>query len=269
MPTRPSVGAMGPAGILLDIDGVVVRSWRPVPGALEAIERIAANRVPVRFVTNTTSRSAHEIHMLLSGLGIEMTAAHLVTAGTATASLVRREHPGARCYLLNDGSAADLADLDLLGDEQGASADVVIVGSGGPCFTWERMNIALRALRSGAALVAMHGSTLWDTVDGACLDCGAYVSMLGKAARVEPTIVGKPAAELFLAGCSAMGVDPTDAVMVGDDVNSDVLAAQGLGIRGILVRTGKFSEADLLAAPGRPDDVIDSLADLPGLLGLS
>ena len=87
--------------------------------------------------------------------------------------------------------------------------------------------------------------------------------------RATKSFGDESAAELFLAGCSAMGVDPTDAVMVGDDVNSDVLAAQGLGIRGILVRTGKFSEADLLAAPGRPDDVIDSLADLPGLLGLS
>jgi HAD superfamily hydrolase (TIGR01458 family) len=251
---------MQAAGVLLDIDGVIVRSWRPIPGALEAIERLHEHGVPLRFVTNTTSRSAHEMLAVLQSIGIEMSAAHLITAGTATAAWVRREHPGARCYVLNDGSAADLAYLEIVGDDAGESADVVIVGSGGPCFTWDRMNTALRALRSGAALVAMHGSTLWDTVDGACLDC---------AAHVEPLVVGKPAAELFLAAASAMGVDPGDAVMVGDDVNSDVLAAQHLGMTGVLGRTGKYRAADVEAAPGEPDHVIDSLAELPAILGLA
>jgi ribonucleotide monophosphatase NagD (HAD superfamily) len=115
----------------------------------------------------------------------------------------------------------------------------------------------------------MHGSTLWDTVDGACLDCGAYARMLAEAAHVEPLVVGKPAAELFLAAASAMGVDPGDAVMVGDDVNSDVLAAQHLGMTGVLVRTGKYRAADVEAAPGEPDHVIDSLVELPAILGLA
>jgi HAD superfamily hydrolase (TIGR01458 family) len=260
---------MKAAGVLLDIDGVIVRSWRPIPGALEAIERLHEHGVPLRFVTNTTSRSATEMLAVLQSIGIEMSAAHLITAGTATAAWIRREHRGARCYVLNDGSAADLADLEIVGDDAGESADVVIVGSGGPCFTWDRMNTALRALRSGAALVAMHGSTLWDTVDGACLDCGAYARMLAEAAHVEPLVVGKPAAELFLAAASAMGVDPGDAVMVGDDVNSDVLAAQHLGMTGVLVRTGKYRAADVEAAPGEPDHVIDSLAELPAILGLA
>ena len=103
------------------------------------------------------------------------------------------------------------------------------------------------------------------TAEGWQLDGGAYVSALERAAEVTATVCGKPAPAYFASALELLGVDAGRALMVGDDMVNDVLGAQAAGIRGALVRTGKFQETDL--AKGRPDYVLDTFADLPGLLG--
>lgn len=255
-------------GVLLDIDGVIVTSWRPIDGAPAAVDAVRRAGYPVRFVTNTTSRPAAEIADLLRAAGVEVGDGELVTAGVATADLLRRDHAGARCLVLNDGSGDDLAGIDTIGPHHAgaATADVVVVGSGGPSFGWDAVNAALRALQGGAALVAMHGSMVWNTAEGACVDGGAYTLLLEAAAGVTATVVGKPAPALFLAGARSLACTPDRVVMVGDDLHSDVLAARAVGMTGVLVRTGKFRSGALEAAAQRPDRVLGSLADLPGLL---
>ncbi len=115
----------------------------------------------------------------------------------------------------------------------------------------------------------MHRNWYWATTEGLQLDMGAFVIGLERAAGVEGTLVGKPAPAFFTAALERVRARPSEAVMVGDDVDSDVLGAQALGIEGILVRTGKFTPAALEAAPGEPNHVLSSVADLPGLLGLA
>jgi HAD superfamily hydrolase (TIGR01458 family) len=257
-------------GVLLDIDGVIVTSWRPVPGAVDAVAALRRSGRPVRFLTNTTSRSSASVARALRDVGVDLEDGDLITAGRATAELLRTRHVGATCLVLNDGSNDDLArasiDVVAATDPAAERADVVVVGSGGPGFTWDAVNRAVRALQGGAALVAMHGSMVWRTDDGVCVDGGAYVRLLEAAAGVVATTVGKPAPELFLAGARSLGCAPSAVVMVGDDLVSDVLAAQALGMTGVLVRTGKFRADVLASAPAPPDVVVDSLADVPGLL---
>ncbi len=252
----------------MDIDGVVVTSWEPIEGSVAALARLRAAGMPLRFVTNTTSLGAAEIVEMLRGIGVDLEAGDLINAGVATANLVRRDHPGARCLVLNDGSMADLTGISTVDPDDWRLADVVVIGSGGPSFTWEHLNAALRALQNGAALVAMHGSVIWSTASGVCLDAGAYAEMLGFAAGNQAVVVGKPAPELFVSACESMGVVPAEAVMVGDDLHSDVLAAQQVGITGVLVRTGKFRPAQLAGAPP-PDHLVESLAGVPDLLGVA
>lgn len=257
----------GVRGVLLDVDGVIVTSWEPLQGAVEAVARLRG-MVPVRLVTNTTSRSAAEIVSLLTAVGVEVGVDEMVTAGAATAALLRRHHPTARCLVLNDGSDADLAGLDLVGPEDpgAASADVVVVGSAGPLFTWDALNTAVRALVAGAELVGMHGSSTWTTAEGLCVDGGAYLGLLESASGVRATVVGKPAPQMFLSGAASMGLDPSEVLMVGDDLHSDVLAAMDVGMTGVLVRTGKFRPDVLRGLDRGPDLVLGSIADLPALL---
>jgi HAD superfamily hydrolase (TIGR01458 family) len=257
---------MTPPALLLDIDGVLVVSWKPVPGAVEAMRAIRDAGLRIRFLTNTTSRTRESIATALRDVGIGVDDDELVTAGVASAAYLRQHHPGARCFVLNDGPLDDLGDVTVVGPDE--RPDVVVIGSAGPSFSWDAVNRAARAVMNGAALVAMHGSATWRTDAGICVDGGAYVAALERATGREATVIGKPAPAMFEAALAALDAAPTDGVMVGDDLHNDVLAARALGLRGVLVRTGKYRNDQLERSPEQPDAVIDSIADLPAWLGI-
>jgi HAD superfamily hydrolase (TIGR01458 family) len=251
-------------GVLLDIDGVLLTSSKPLPGSAAAVAELRRSGVPVRFITNTTSVPAAEIAAALGQAGIDVGGGDLITAGVVTAEYLRRTHPGARCLVLNDGSSDDLVGIKMA-DPDDTGADVVVVGGGGPSFTWDELNVALTCLLEGAVLVAMHGTAMWRTAEGYCLDGGAYARMLEMASGVTATVVGKPSPQMFLAAATSLRLEPDQVMMVGDDLASDVLAAQELGMTGVLVRTGKFRPEVLERSEVQPDLVIESVAELPAL----
>ncbi len=112
----------------------------------------------------------------------------------------------------------------------------------------------------------MHRNLYWRTDAGLQLDTGAFLAGLEKAAGVQAEVIGKPAAAFFEAALASLGADPSAAVMVGDDIEADVLAAQRAGVTGVLVRTGKYLPRALRDAGGTPDHVVDSIADVPSML---
>jgi HAD superfamily hydrolase (TIGR01458 family) len=255
--------------LLVDIDGVLVVSWEALPGAVDALRRVRAAGVPVRFLTNTTSRTRLEITQLLRDAGFEVADDEVVTVLSAASAFLAREHPGARCLLLNSGDVAgELPDVHLVGEETPpGDVDVVVLGGAGPEFTYAALNHALACVLEGAALVALHRNVLWRTSTGLQLDTGAFLLGLERAADVEATVVGKPAPAMFEAALESIGVTAGEAAMVGDDLDSDVRAAQHLGIAGVQVRTGKF-RAGQLESGEPPDVVLDSFGDVPDWLDL-
>lgn len=259
--------------VLIDIDGVLTVSWQPLPGAVEALREIREAGLGVALVTNTTSRTRASIARTLADAGFPVSAEDILTAPAVTAAYLAEHCPGARCVLLNSGDIAeDLGGVTVAGmdvDEGGggdSAPDVVVVGGAGPEFGYAALDRAFGHLQRGARLVAMHRNLYWRTEDGLQLDTGAFLVGLERAARVEAEITGKPSAAFFEAALAHVGVGAEEAVMVGDDVESDVLAAQRAGVRGVLVRTGKYLPETLRDASGTPDHVIDSFADLPDLL---
>jgi HAD superfamily hydrolase (TIGR01458 family) len=254
--------------LLVDIDGVLTVSWRPLPGAVEALREIREAGLAVLLVTNTTSRTRASIAGTLADAGFPVSAGDILTAPAATAAYLAEHCPGARCALLNSGDIAEDLDGVTVVDAADSSAvpDVVLVGGAGPEFGYAALDRAFGHLQRGARLVAMHRNLYWRTAEGLRLDSGAFLAGLEQAARVEAEITGKPSRAFFEAALARVGAGAGEAVMVGDDVESDVLAAQRAGVTGVLVRTGKFQPEDLRAADGTPDHVIDSFADLPALL---
>ncbi|MFF8418008.1 HAD-IIA family hydrolase [Streptomyces sp. NPDC015680] len=274
---------MGRVGaVLIDIDGVLTVAWKPLPGTVAAMRRLREAGVPLVLVTNTTSRTRASIAAELAELGFPVTAEDILTAPAATAAHLREHHPGARCLLINSGDVRDdLTGVTLVDEEgetsgqghseggtsgHGEAPDVVVIGGAGDAFGYAELNRAFRHLRRGARLVAMHRNLYWRTATGLDLDTGAFLLGLERAARVEAEITGKPAGSFFAAALAHLGVTASEALMVGDDIESDVLAAQAAGLTGVLVRTGKYLPETHRAAEGTPDHVIDSFADLPALL---
>ncbi|MFC8508020.1 TIGR01458 family HAD-type hydrolase [Streptomyces sp. NPDC057411] len=252
---------------LLDIDGVLTVSWKPLPGAVRALEQVREAGLEVALVTNNTSRTRQSIAERLGGLGFDVDGGDVLTAPAATAAYLRRHFPGARCLLLDSGDVRDDLGGVTLVEEGAGDVDVVVLGGAGPEFGYEALNRVFRHLGRGARLVAMHRNLYSRTEGGLDLDTGAFLAGLEKAARVEAEVTGKPAPAFFASALEHLGVDAAEAVMVGDDIESDVLAAQRSGITGVLVRTGKYLPETHRAASGTPDHVLDSFADLPALLG--
>ncbi len=259
--------------MLLDIDGVLTVSWRPLPGAPEAVARLRAAGYRLAFLTNTTSATRGRIVERLAGAGIEVAPDEVFTAPRATAGYLRGHHPGARCLLVNSGSVEDdFAGVELVRPGEGG-IDVVLTGGAGPEVGYLEINAAFQALEAGATLVAMHRNLQWETDAGLQLDMGAFLVGLEQATGKRAMVVGKPSSAFFEAVLSELGVSPgrggadPGVVMVGDDVEADVGGAQRSGIPAVLVRTGKFREDVLRRSGVLPEHVIDSIADLPGLIG--
>ncbi|MFE9637294.1 TIGR01458 family HAD-type hydrolase [Streptomyces sp. NPDC006463] len=251
--------------VLIDIDGVLTVSWKALPGAVAAMERLRATGLRLALVTNNTSRTRASIAARLSELGFPVGADDVLTAPAATAAYLRDHYPGARCLLLNSGDVReDLTGVTLVGE--GEEADVVVLGGAGPEFGYEALNQIFGYLQRGARLLSMHRNLYWRTERGLDLDTGAFLQGLEKAARTEAQVTGKPAPAFFASALAHLGADASEALMVGDDIESDVLAAQRNGITGVLVKTGKYLPETHRSASGTPDHVLDSFADLPDLL---
>jgi HAD superfamily hydrolase (TIGR01458 family) len=252
--------------ILLDIDGVLHVSGEAIPGAANAVRELRDEDHRLRFVTNNTTRARSQLAAELRSIGIDLADEELATTPLAAGRLLE----GLRVLPLTMAAIRDdLAQHMTLVDE---GAEVVLVGGAdeteetGQVFAYEEMNRAFAELRDGARLVCLHKNRWWQTSRGPLLDAGAFVAGLEYAAQTQAEVVGKPTAAYFEAALAELDAAPGEAVMVGDDVDADIGGAKRLGMKGVLVRTGKFRPAALREADPQPDGVIDSIADLPGYL---
>jgi HAD superfamily hydrolase (TIGR01458 family) len=192
----------------------------------------------------------------LRSLGFGVDETEIFTPARAAAGLIGDRS----CFPLVDESLLeDLREMTL--DQE--RPDYVLVGDLGEGFTYDRLNAAFRLLVGGAELLALQKNRYWRTQEGLSLDAGPFVAALEYASGKSATVVGKPERAFFRLALVDMGLEPHEVAMVGDDTESDVAGAQAAGLRGILVKTGKYRPE----AEGEPDLVLESVAGLPEVLG--
>jgi HAD superfamily hydrolase (TIGR01458 family) len=250
------------AAILLDVDGVLHVSSEPIPGAADAVRLLRENGHRLRFVTNTTVRSRAQLATMLRSHGLELEDDEVQTAARAAVNVLQ----GKRVLALTmQALISDLEGLELVGE----GADAVLLGGAdetpetGLVFSYMNLARAFGELELGAELYCLHRNRWWQTTRGPMLDSGAFVAGLEYAANVEAKVLGKPSPQYFAAACEALDADPTMTWMVGDDLESDIAGAQGVGMRTVLLRTGKFRPDVVDASRTRPDGIVSSIAHLP------
>lgn len=250
-------------GVLLDIDGVLHVSMRPVAGAEETLRWLAQMGYRSCFVTNTTTYARASLAQRLHDIGLSVPAQSLLTAPVATAEYIRQHYPNKRCWVLTKGNTTeDFWDIELVEKD----AEVVVIGGAEELLTYEAMNKAFRMLMNGADLLAMHTNTYWRTSEGLRLDSGPYVHALELATGKQAIVLGKPSPAFFEQALRLIDVAASDAIMVGDDIQNDIGGAQAAAIRGILVCTGKHTMDSPLLERIQPAAILPSIAELPAWL---
>lgn len=248
-------------GALIDLDGTLVAVGQgPMPGAREFLARLHARGVPYRICSNTTRRSRTEVAQAMAADGLPVRAGDVVLP----ASLARRTIVASGALraqlLVPDGCRPDFAGVEPV-DEGG---DWVVVGDLGRGFNADRLDAAFRALRGGARLLALHRNRFWDAGPGRglVLDAGSYVAALEHATGATAEVVGKPSRTFYDLALSDLGLPAGDALMIGDNVENDVIGASAAGCWTCLVRGTAFRVEDLAEAPVRPDLLVDSVGEL-------
>jgi HAD superfamily hydrolase (TIGR01450 family) len=280
-PERIRAALAGVRGLVLDADGVIVLRGELLPGASDALAALAARGIPYRIVTNFSS--SHRSTLAARFGGGVIPAERFITSASAAAAYTAARHPGRPLLVLSTADARrEFAGQHVLtpADAEARSGDVaaVVIGDAGDDLRFGDLDVAFRCLRAGADFVAMHRNLWWLTRKGVTLDSGALVAGLEEATGRRAVVAGKPSPVVFRQALAGIAGDlglrrlpARAAAMVGDDVRADVLAAKRVGLRGIMVLTGKHGPADVEAAARgrggtRPDAIAPSLTEVVAAL---
>jgi HAD superfamily hydrolase (TIGR01458 family) len=248
--------------VLVDLDGVLYVEDEAIAGARDAVQRLRAAGLALRFVTNTTARSRSHTFQKLDRLGFDAGDEELVTPAALAVAHCARHGLRRAALVMNEEVKGDFTGL-----EEADDAEAVIVGDLGDAFGYDVLNRAFRQVMAGAELIALQRNRYWLRADGLSLDVGPFVAALEYATGREAYVVGKPARGFFDEVLRGLRVEAGAAAMVGDDVESDIGGAMRAGLAGILVRTGKYREDAVRASGIAPSATVDSIADVPSLLG--
>jgi HAD superfamily hydrolase (TIGR01458 family) len=253
-------------GVLLDLDGVLYIGEQRIDGAVEALACLAQSGLQRRFITNTSTQSRSSLCAKLRRMGFEVNPAEIFSAPQAAYSQILHDTPDAAChFLLTENVREDFTGLREVSLEE---AEVIVLGDIGPAWTYELLNRIFNRLMNGASLIAVHKNRFWQTETGLRMDIGGFVQALEYCSGVVAKEMGKPSRAFFLSAVVDMGLSPREVAVVGDDIDSDIGGAQQAGMWGVLVRTGKFRQEYINVSTVLPHWVIDSIGDLPELLGL-
>nr|WP_246389870.1 TIGR01458 family HAD-type hydrolase [Halomonas cerina] len=240
---------------MLDISGVLHEDGEPLDGAVAAVERLQDAGLVLRFVTNTSRRTGDAVHDSLTRLGFSLSRDQVFTAPGAIRQHLLRER--LRPYLLiHRDLEPEFADLD------DHAPDAVVLGDAEERLDYHHLDAAFQLLQQGAPLLTVGTNRCFRQQGTLHLDVGPFVRALEYAAELQATVFGKPSGDFFRAVLDDAGVKPEEALMVGDDVECDVVAALDAGLTACLVRSGKYRSGDEDKARGaRVEPDLASLVD--------
>jgi len=249
--------------VLIDLDGVVYQGDQVVRGAAEAIGWLRAEAIPFLFVTNTTSRPRVALVEKLAHMGIPSEIDDFLTPPLAALRWLEENAPGPAALFVPPATVGEFASLPQLDGCAEAGAASVVLGDLGSAWDFDGLNRAFRLLMAEPTpvLVALGMTRYWRAADGLRLDVAPFVVALEHATGRAATVLGKPAAPFFETAARLVDRPPHELVMIGDDIVGDVRGAQLAGIKGVLVRTGKYRGTDL-GGDIEPDAILDSIHDL-------
>jgi 4-nitrophenyl phosphatase len=248
---------------LFDLDGVFYKGKesRVKIGGTEAVQAIREAGKRLYILTNNSTDSAETVHNRLIEFDIPVRREEVLTSGLLTAEYLRQRH-GKVSYFLVGEEGLD-AEMKRFGHRRtrGEEADFVVIGLDRG-ITYDKLDHAARLARNGAGIVATHSSRLYMYKTGPAMATGPLVKAIEYASRKRAIVIGKPSPLMFSIALARAGVSKKEAVMVGDQVDTDIEGAARAGVDSILVKSGIDQEAGAF----RPIAIISTVDDIVPML---
>jgi NagD protein len=245
---------------LMDMDGVLVREEQPIPGAGEFLRRLGEVGLPFLVLTNNSMYTPRDLSARLEASGIVVPEQAIWTSALATADFLQSQRPHGSAFAI--GEAGLLTALHAVGYTLTERApDYVVLGET-RTYSFERISQAIRLVAAGARFIATNPDPTGPTPDGPLPATGSVAALISRATGVEPYFVGKPNPLMMRSALNAIDAHSETTAMVGDRMETDIVAGLEAGMHTVLVLTGSTHRDDTERFPYRPSRIVESIADL-------
>ncbi len=249
---------------LTDMDGVLVHEGHALPGAAEFLGRLREKERPFLVLTNNSIYTARDLRARLESSGLDVPEAAIWTSALATARFLADQMPGGKAYVIGEaGLTTALHEAGYVLTE--TAPDFVVLGET-RTYSFEAITRAIRLIDAGARFIATNPDPTGPSNEGPLPACGAVAALITRATGRDPYIVGKPNPMMFRSALNAIDAHSETTAMIGDRMDTDVVAGMEAGLETFLVLTGSTSRSDITRYPFRPSHVMDSIADLVDLV---
>jgi NagD protein len=245
---------------LMDMDGVLVREEHPVPGADRFIARLRERGLPFLVLTNNSIYTRRDLAARLRVAGLEVPEGSIWTSALATARFLENQRPQGSAFVIGEaGVTTALHQSGYTLTER--DPDYVVLGET-RTYSFERITQAIRLIAGGARFIATNPDPTGPTPDGPLPATGSVAALISRATGVEPYFVGKPNPLMMRSALNAIDAHSETTAMVGDRMDTDVVAGLEAGLETILVLSGVTSRAQADRYPYLPSRIVESVADL-------
>jgi NagD protein len=250
---------------LMDMDGVLVHEDHAIPGADRFVGRLMELGIPFLVLTNNSIYTRRDLAARLAAGGINLAEEAIWTSALATASFLQQQRPGGSAFAIGEsGLTTALHDAGYTLTER--APDYVVLGET-RTYSFERIAQAIRLIVAGARFIATNPDPTGPTPNGPLPATGSVAALISRATGVEPYFVGKPNPLMMRSALNAIDAHSETTAMVGDRMDTDVVAGLEAGMHTVLVLTGSTSREEAERFPYRPSRIVDSVADLVDELG--
>jgi NagD protein len=245
---------------LIDMDGVLVHEERMIPGADRFIQSLQEAGKRFLILTNNSLYTPRDLAARLAASGLHVPETSIWTAALATARFLAEQRPGGSAYVIGEaGLTTALHEAGYVLAER--SPDYVVLGET-RSYSFERITRGIRLIADGARFIAANPDVTGPSPDGILPATGSVAALISKATGVEPYFVGKPNPLMMREALRAIDAHSESTAMIGDRMDTDIVAGIEAGLRTFLVMTGISDRKEMERYPFRPDEVLDSVADL-------
>jgi NagD protein len=246
---------------IIDMDGVIYHGNRLLKGAAEFVGWLTANNKAFLFLTNSSDRSPLELAQKLSRLGILVEPEHFYTSALATAGFLASQHPGGSVYVIGEpGLIQALYDAGFTMNN--VNPDYVVVGEGRG-YSLEALERAVKLVMGGARLIGTNPDLSGPVEGGIVPACGALVAPIELAAKVKAYFVGKPNPLMMRHGMRRLNANREDTVIIGDRMDTDIVAGVESDIETVLVLSGVTTLEDIPEHPYQPRHILEGIFEIP------